>query len=962
MIHLSLKKIAIFTSLCLAFSLIGYSYTSANNTIGFEAGNIIDDAVFTNSGSMSVSQIQAFLNSKVPICDNWGTNGSTSTSRRDYVLSLGETLPLTCLKEYTENGKTSAQIIYDASHEFSINPQVLLVLLQKEQALITDDWPISVQYRSATGYGCPDTAACDTQYYGFTNQVRWAARMFRAILNNSPTWYTPYKLGNNYIQYHPNTSCGGTIVNIQNRATQALYNYTPYQPNASALAAVYGTGDSCGAYGNRNFYLFFRDWFNQISSVRLSTALSISNSNPAIGESVSFSFTLKNNSSNQILIPLVGVGGRYNQSTIYDFGFNKDVLLNPGESRLFSFTRKPTNIGSYRAWVIFKYNNEWINAESDNWQPVSISFSTRQPDIKAISNLVINPSNPIVGQSVNAKATIRNYENKPITINMAGISNWINFPSFTPNDFGWKYDFTLAAHGDISGGDILSFDFDKTLNQASNNYRSWITYMIGTNWYNIGNAVNYKVDSNPRNQIKVSSSLTLNDENPAVGQIVGATYSIKNHSSSQITLSHLGVGCRYNETNIQDFGLERNITIAAGETYTKTLYRRFTDIGKFRAYVGYIYQGVWYDSIAEDGKSPTISFSTRQPDIKAISNLVINPSNPIVGQSVNAKATIRNYENKPITINMAGISNWINFPSFTPNDFGWKYDFTLAAHGDISGGDILSFDFDKTLNQASNNYRSWITYMIGTNWYNIGNAVNYKVDSNPRNQIKVSSSLTLNDENPAVGQIVGATYSIKNHSSSQITLSHLGVGCRYNETNIQDFGLERNITIAAGETYTKTLYRRFTDIGKFRAYVGYIYQGVWYDSIAEDGKSPTISFSTRQPDIKAISNLVINPSNPIVGQSVNAKATIRNYENKPITINMAGISNWINFPSFTPNDFGWKYDFTLAAHGDISGGDILSFDFDKTLNQASNNYRSWITYMIGTNWYNIGNAVNYKVE
>jgi hypothetical protein len=48
---------------------------------------------------------------------------------------------------------------------------------------------------------------------------------------------------------------------IQNQATAGLYNYTPYQPNAAALAAGYGTGDSCSAYGNRNFWLYFRDWF-----------------------------------------------------------------------------------------------------------------------------------------------------------------------------------------------------------------------------------------------------------------------------------------------------------------------------------------------------------------------------------------------------------------------------------------------------------------------------------------------------------------------------------------------------------------------------------------------------------------------------------------------------------------------------------------------------------------------------
>jgi len=217
---------------------------------GFNAGKIIDDGIFVNSGSMNPTQIQSFLNSKVPVCD---TNG---VQPHNY-----QQTTFVCLKDYTEGGKSSAQIIYDAAQEFQINPQVLIVLLQKEQALITDTWPLDGQYRTATGYGCPDTAACDSQYYGLTNQIRWAARMFRSILNNNPDWYTPYVLGNNYVRWNPESSCGGSTINIQNRSTQALYNYTPYQPNQAALSAGYGLGDSCSAYGNRNFYLYFTDWF-----------------------------------------------------------------------------------------------------------------------------------------------------------------------------------------------------------------------------------------------------------------------------------------------------------------------------------------------------------------------------------------------------------------------------------------------------------------------------------------------------------------------------------------------------------------------------------------------------------------------------------------------------------------------------------------------------------------------------
>jgi len=262
-------RLSTLPTLILGALLCGAVLTTSSQTAhagvdGWDAGYIISDHVFTNKNTMNAGDIQAFLNSKVSHCDTWGTQPSEfgGGTRRQWAEARGFHPPFTCLKDYSQDGKSAAQIIYDAAQEFSINPQVLLVVLQKEQSLVTDTWPISIQYRSATGYGCPDHGVpCDTNYYGFINQVRWAARMYRAIMNNSPTWYTPYVLGNNYIQYNPEASCGGSNVYIRNRATQALYNYTPYQPNQASLDAGWGTIPSCGAYGNRNFYLYFTTWF-----------------------------------------------------------------------------------------------------------------------------------------------------------------------------------------------------------------------------------------------------------------------------------------------------------------------------------------------------------------------------------------------------------------------------------------------------------------------------------------------------------------------------------------------------------------------------------------------------------------------------------------------------------------------------------------------------------------------------
>ena len=214
--------------------------TAQVHAAGFDPGFIISDGIMTNKDAMTLATITTFINTKNAACT-------------DYLAP--------CLKNYTENGKSAAQIIYDAAQTYNINPQVLLVTLQKETYLLTDTRPEPWQYRTAMGYGCPDTAACDSQYFGFTNQMRWASTLFHSVVTQSPTWYSPYVPGANYIGYNPVSSCGGSTVNIANWATAALYDYTPYQPNAAALAAGYGSAEPCGAYGNRNFWLYFNDWF-----------------------------------------------------------------------------------------------------------------------------------------------------------------------------------------------------------------------------------------------------------------------------------------------------------------------------------------------------------------------------------------------------------------------------------------------------------------------------------------------------------------------------------------------------------------------------------------------------------------------------------------------------------------------------------------------------------------------------
>ena len=229
------------------------------NLAEFKPGHIISDAKFFDSGTMTETQIQQFLESKVPTCqagytclkDWYDTSRTTSADAMCGAYSGG-------IRE------RASAIIYKVARACGLNPQAILVILQKEQGLVTHVWPSEWRYTIAMGQGCPDTAACDTRYYGFFNQVYGAAWQLKRYANPPGTsqYFTWYAPGNTWnVRWHPNAACGSAPVYIQNQATADLYYYTPYQPNAAALRAGYGEGDACSSYGNRNFFQYFTDWF-----------------------------------------------------------------------------------------------------------------------------------------------------------------------------------------------------------------------------------------------------------------------------------------------------------------------------------------------------------------------------------------------------------------------------------------------------------------------------------------------------------------------------------------------------------------------------------------------------------------------------------------------------------------------------------------------------------------------------
>jgi hypothetical protein len=217
--------------------------TNVARAVEFNPNFIISDAEYLDNTTMTVEQIQTFLNSM---------GGYLATYKcpnaKGIIKSAAEIIYDAAVNNYDCDGNNGGTILTETQKQVqckkvTINPKLLLVLLQKEMSLITDTSPTPRQLDWAVGYGCPDNQACNTRWQGFGKQLNSAALQFFDYMQN-PQYYT-YKAGGTYTV--TNTSRPAMVITPINQGTASLYNYTPHVYN-----------------GNFNFYNLWNRYFTHV--------------------------------------------------------------------------------------------------------------------------------------------------------------------------------------------------------------------------------------------------------------------------------------------------------------------------------------------------------------------------------------------------------------------------------------------------------------------------------------------------------------------------------------------------------------------------------------------------------------------------------------------------------------------------------------------------------------------------
>ena len=159
-----------------------------NNVPTFDPENIISDEVFFNGNSLTEQQIRDFINKKGARCIGDSDADNPTQCLKDW-RGIIQPHPADQYCEGDIEGSDEADaatLLHRVGVACGVSPKVLMVILQKEQSLMTQPRTAHT-FRRAMGFGCPDyvDGKCDPEFDNFNSQIYRAARQFQ-LYRKSP--------------------------------------------------------------------------------------------------------------------------------------------------------------------------------------------------------------------------------------------------------------------------------------------------------------------------------------------------------------------------------------------------------------------------------------------------------------------------------------------------------------------------------------------------------------------------------------------------------------------------------------------------------------------------------------------------------------------------------------------------------------------------------------------------------
>ena len=480
-----------------------------------------------------------------------------------------------------------------------------------------------------------------------------------------------------------------------------------------------------------------------------------------------------------------------------------------------------------------------------------------------IHDLSLSRSDATVGEEVSASYRVRNIGGQAITLDYLGVQGRLNGDlNGTRGDFHWIENLALEPGEEYGYSSNRSFDIAGRW-RLRPNYKprggDWSDVhhenrTINEEWISVR-------DVPAPGRLVLIQDLSLSRADATVGEEISASYRVRNIGGQAITLDHLGVQGRLNgdlNGTHGDFHWIENLTLRPGEEYGYSSDRSFDVAGSWRLRPNYRPRGGdWSDVHRENDtiSEAWIDVRTSPPadELEVVGGLRLWSDGsgdwpPRVGDRLMGRYSLRNAGTLAVRLETLGIRVLMN------GSEEWSVWSEVGV--DLHPGGTTRFESGSEHPLQAGHYLAQAAWRTSGNEQRLGRAYEFDVGASPippnppETRVSLIQPLMLDPHDPAIGERVAGSFTIRNDEAVSLGFARIGIGGRGPlGTDVHDFPWIWNVTLSPGSQFSFSAERSFAVPGVHTFFP--VYQspdGLWHEILSADGSQCRTSIAVRGGD------------------------------------------------------------------------------------------------------------------
>ncbi|RIJ41670.1 CARDB domain-containing protein [Pontibacter oryzae] len=680
---------------------------------------------------------------------------------------------------------------------------------------------------------------------------------------------------------------------------------------------------------------------------------SVSNANPDLGETITYTFQVKNNGpssatnvvlANRIPATLTVVSTSASQGSVSNNTWSVGTLAS-GATQTLTITAKPNTSNTTISLTGTQTHTEYDAVDSNNSATVTVNVRAAA-DI-AVSNAV-STGPYYVGNNVTYTVTATN--NGPNSVSNVTVTDKLPAGvTFVSSSAGASYNATTGVWTipALNSGASTTMTLTGTLNQAGT-ISTTAAVNTSSAYYDSNSANNSASNSiTVEGQSDVQVTGSVSNANPEFNEVITYTFQVKNNGPSSATnvvlTNQIPATLTVVSTSASQGSVSNNTwsvgSLASGATQTLTITAK-PNTGNTAISVTGTQTHTEYDAVASNNAA-TVNVNVRTAADIAVANVVSTAGPYYVGNNVTYTVTATN--NGPNSVSDVTVTDKLPAGvTFVSSSAGASYNATTGVWTipALNSGASTTMTLTGTLNQAGT-ISTTAAVNTSSAYYDSNSANNSASNSiTVEGQSDVQVTGSVSNANPDLGETITYTFQVKNNGPSSATnvvlANRIPATLTVLSTSASQGSVSNNTwsvgSLASGATQTLTIVARPNTSNTSISLTG-TQTHTEYDAVASNNAA-TVTVNVKPAADIAVTNTV-SAGPYYVGNNVTYTVTATN--NGPNSVSDVTVTDKLPAGvTFVSSSAGASYNATTGVWTipTLNSGASTTMTLTGTLNQA----------------------------